>query len=654
MKKIGVFICWCGRNIAGTIDIEKVGKEIGEYASVVHCADYIYLCSDPGQEMIRNAIKEKALDSIVIAACSPTLHEVTFRSLAESIGMNAHLCENANIREQCSWVHVGEPDKATQKAVDIIKSMVEKVRLNVPLSPISVPITKRALVIGGGISGMQAALDVANAGYEVILVEREPSIGGHMAQLAETFPTLDCAQCILTPRMVEVGGHPRIKLLTYSEVKEVAGSVGNFTVRIKKKATFVDWDKCTGCGLCSDACRLKGKIQSKFERGLGKRAAAYIPFPQAVPLKCTIDPENCIYIQKGKCGTSPKCKEACEVGAIDFEQKDSYIEEKVGAIIIATGYDLYPKELIGEYGYGKYEDVIDGLQFERLLSASGPTGGEVRRPSDGKIPKELVFIQCVGSRDPEQHLPYCSKICCMYTAKHAMLYRHKVPGGQAYIFYIDIRAGGKGYEEFVQRAIKEDEVIYLRGRVSKVFKEGEKIVVWGVDTLTGKKIEVAADLVVLAMAMYPSEGVKELAKLLKISSDEYGFLSEAHPKLRPVESLTTGIYLAGCAQAPKDIPEAVAQACGAASKLCDLFSSDILLREPTIAGVDEEVCNGCGICVSVCAYDAVELRRNKAKVNEALCEGCGACAAACPSAAIQHKNFTKRQVFEMVMAATEV
>lgn len=646
MKRIGVFICHCGINIASTVDIEEVKSALKNYPGVVHIEDYKYMCSDPGQDLVRTRIKEKNLDGVVIAACSPTLHENTFRNAVAVVGMNPYNCEIANIREQCSWVH---PDKkiATPKAIRIIKAIIEKTRLDEALEPITVPVTRKALVIGAGIAGMQAAINIANSGYEVILVEREPSIGGHMAQLSETFPTLDCSQCILTPKMVEVSQNKNITLMTYSEVVDVSGFVGNFKVKIKQKAAFVDWDKCNGCGICIEKCPTK--VDSEFDQKLGKRKAIYKPFPQAVPNKVVIDKVNCLYFRTGKCQI---CKRLCPLDAIDYEQKDKIIEEEVGAIVVATGYKLYEITNIEEYGKGALPDVIDGLTFERLLSASGPTGGEIRRPSDGKVPKEVVFIQCVGSRDPENHFPYCSRICCMYTVKHAMLYKHRVPDGQPYIFYMDIRAGGKAYEEFVQRAVEEDEVIYLRGRVSKIYSEDGKVVVCGTDTLASKNIEIRADLVVLAMAIRPAEGIEQLAKLLKIQIDSNGFLSEAHPKLRPVESLSTGIYLAGCAQAPRDIPDTVAQASGAASMVGSLFATEKLYHEPIIAGVDEDICSGCGVCISVCPYDARELDPEKkvAKVNEVLCEGCGACSAACPSGAAQQKNFTDNQLNRMVKA----
>jgi heterodisulfide reductase subunit A len=651
MSRIGVFICHCGLNIAGTVDVKKVAKLLSNYSGVVCSTDYMYMCSDPGQDMIKKMVKEKKLDGVVVAACSPTMHETTFRNTIASVGLNPYKIEIANIREQCSWVHQDNKERATEKAVKIIEATVEKVKLNKPLAPLSVPITKRALVIGGGIAGIQASLDIADSGYEVILVEKNQSIGGHMLQLSETFPTLDCPQCIATPKMVQVGQHPRIKLLAYSEVEEVSGYVGNFKVKIRRKASFVNWDKCTGCGLCMEKCPVR--VPSEFNEFLAKRKAIYTLFPQAVPNKPVIDSSNCLYFTKGKCRV---CEKNCSLKAINFKQRDSLVEEKVGAIIVATGFDLMNKAEVGECGYGKYKDVIDSLQVERLLAPAGPTEGIPYRPSDGKIPKEVVFIQCVGSRDPEHYYPYCSKICCMYTVKQAMLYKHAVPDGQAYVFYMDIRCNGKGYEEFLQRGIEEDRILYLRGRVSKIFKDGDKIKVWGADTLTGRKIEISADLVVLAMAMVPSKGAKKLADKLRLATDDYGFLTEAHPKLRPVESLTAGYFLAGAAQAPKDIPETVAQASGAASKVDSLFSKDELYHEPIIANVDEEVCAGCGICEVLCPYSAIEIDKQEkvAKINPALCEGCGTCCAACPSGALELKGFRREQILSMIKVFTEV
>ncbi len=644
-KKTGVFVCHCGINIAGTVDVKKVTKDLAKHPGVEHSEDYVYMCSDPGQNLIIDSIKEKDLDKVVVACCSPTLHETTFRNAAKSAGINEFQCEIANIREQCSWVHK-DMDKATDKATRITRSAVERVQGNESLEPISIPVTRRALVIGGGIAGIQAALDMANTGYEVVLVERSPSIGGHMIQLSETFPTLDCSQCILTPKMVEVSKHPKIKLLTYSEVQDVSGYVGNFKVKILKKPTYVDPEKCTLCDECLKVCPVV--TSNEFDLGLTGRRAIYIPFPQAIPATYTLDIKNCPGLLPIACG---KCADVCDPEAIDYDMKPEIIEEEVGAIVVATGFDLYEKENLSEYGYGKYPDVLDGLQFERLCSASGPTQGKVLRPSDHKEPKEVVFIQCAGSRDPELHGAYCSKICCMDTAKHAMLYKHHVRDGQAYIFYIDIRSGGKGYEEFVQRAVEEDGVIYLRGKVAKIFEEKGKVKIWGVDTLSGKDIEIDADMVVLATAMRPSEGAQDLAKKLKIALDKDGFLAEAHPKLKPVESVTAGMFLAGAAQAPKDIPEVVAQASGAAAKAIAILSQERLFHSPNVAKVNLNLCTGCGMCVDVCPYEAVSLKDGKAEVNEVLCEGCGTCQATCLRAAIEVKNLTPAQVHEMITAS---
>ncbi|MBM4347433.1 MAG: CoB--CoM heterodisulfide reductase iron-sulfur subunit A family protein [Deltaproteobacteria bacterium] len=428
---------------------------------------------------------------------------------------------------------------------------------------------KKAMVIGGGIAGISASIDIGNAGYDVVLVEKLPSIGGRMLQLSETFPTLDCAQCTLTPKTVETGQHPHIKLLTYSEVDQVEGKAGDFTVRIRRKAAYVDWEKCTGCGLCQEKC--PSKRPSEFDRSMGLGKAIYTLSPQAVPNKPVINPSNCRYFLEKKCRV---CEKVCPVEAIDYEQQDRFVEVKVGAIVAAVGFDLLPMETFGEYGYGAVPDVIDGLAFERINSASGPTTGAIKRPSDGKVPKEVVFIQCTGSRDPERYMPYCSRVCCMYTAKHARLYKHKVHDGQVYIFYMDIRSTGKGYEEFIQQGMEEEGILYLRGRVSRIFRDDGRVVIWGVDTLTGKKVEVSADMVVLATAIIPQGEAKGLAQKLGVNTDEYGFFTEAERKLRPVETNREGIYLAGCAQGPKDIADAVAHANGAASKVQALFAKN--------------------------------------------------------------------------------
>ena len=1102
MKKIGVFICHCGINIAKTVDVEALTEEIKKYPGVAYAENYKYMCSDPGQNLILDAIKKQKLDAVVVSACSPTLHENTFRNVSERGSLNRYMCEMANIREHCSWVH-DDKEIATKKASHIIKSIIEKVRYDEPLEPIYVDVTRRALVIGAGIAGIQAALDIANAGIETILVEKTPSIGGHMAQLSETFPTLDCSQCILTPKMVEVAQHDKIKLLTYSEIEEISGSVGNFKVKVRQKSPFVDWEKCNGCAECDLVCPVS--TNNEFECDLTSRKAIYRPFPQAVPNRFTITklgqppcriacpagvnaqgyialiragkykealelereanpfasvcgrvcnhpcesdcvrgeldepiaiaslkryiadfgsypveqkkptgeqiavigsgpaglscayflakknyratvyeaekvvggmlvlgipefrlprastkadidhikafgveiktgvkigdklgiedlrknyravfvatgayeemklrvegedllgvihcidflkkvnlgekvtlgkkvavigggnaaidaarvskrlgsdvtilyrrsrkemPANaweveeaekegikieflvtpnrvlgtnkieaieCLRMELGapdasgrrrpipipgsefkipidnmipaisqkpqidwlgeefertkwgtlvvdpntlettvkgvysggdmvtgpatiieavaagkkaaeamdahirgveiehkewkkarpapetlvgekkipraempklsidrrkgfdevECGFDEEtvkqeasrclncaicceclqCEKVCEPDAIDHDLKDKILEYDVGAIVVATGFDIYDPLSLKEYSFGTIPDVVTSLQFERLLSASGPTVGEVRRPSDGRVPKRIVFIQCAGSRDKENHLEYCSKICCMYTAKHALLYKHRVHDGEPIIFYIDVRTGGKGYEEFYNR-VTDEGTTYIRGKVSKVYKDNGKIIVLGADTLSGKQVEVEADMVVLAAGIIPTKENEEFVRKLKIQCDANEFLTEAHPKLRPVESNTLGIYLAGVAQGPKDIPEVVAQASGAASKAIAILVKNKISFEPTIAGVDEDLCSGCSICVGVCPYDARELDKEKmvVKVNAALCQGCGSCSAACPSGAAQQRNLVDRQIEEMVVSVLE-
>ncbi|MBU2535607.1 MAG: CoB--CoM heterodisulfide reductase iron-sulfur subunit A family protein [Chloroflexota bacterium] len=646
-KRIGVFVCHCGLNIAGTVDVERVVEQIKDYPGVAHAEHYIYMCSDPGQELVRKAIREKDLNGIVMSNCSPSLHQTTFRKLAESEGLNPYLCEIANIREQCSWPHAADKETATRKAVSIIKSVIEKLRRNISLTPLVVPLTKRVMVVGAGVAGMQSALDIADSGYEVVLVERSPSIGGHTTQLSGTFLTGDRIPGLVSPMMSKVASHPNIRLYAYSEVEDVSGYVGNFKVNIRSKASCVDEAKCNCCGLCLGSCPVA--VPSEFDRGLSPRGAIYVPFPEALPPRPVIDRQACLHFDGDKCHA---CKDICPGDAIDFGQEDIIAEEEVGAIIVATGYELVPCGAIAEYAPDP--DVIDGLQFERLLSPSGPTSGEVRRPSDGKIPEQVVFIQCAGSRDPEHGVSYCSRVCCMYVAKQAQLYKQSVSDGQVYVFYMDIRSDAKGYEEYVKKVVDEERVLYLRGKASKIFRDGDKLKVWGADTLTGKSIEVAADLVVLATAMVPSPGVRELARKLNIITDQHGFITEAHIKLRPVETLTSGIYLAGTAQWPRDLPDTVASASGAASKILSLFSRKELLHEPTVAVVDTEVCSGCGQCVAICSYQAIELDPVKrvARVNEAVCDGCGACSVTCPSKAICHRNWTARQFFEIIDIAT--
>ena len=656
MARIGVFICHCGENIGRTVDCAAVAQAAARFPGVVHSVDYKYMCSDPGQQMIRDAVKQKKLTGVVVGACSPRMHERTFRAAAAAAGLNPFLLEMANLREHCSWVHE-KSGATTAKAAELVRLMVEKVRRNRALHPIRVPVEPTALVVGGGIAGIQAALDIATGGKKVILVEKSPSIGGHMARLSETFPTLDCSQCILTPRMVEAATHPNIRLMTYSEVEAVEGFVGNFTVTVRRKARYVDFDKCTGCGDCYKKCPQK-KIPNEFDAKLGCRTAIYTPFPQAVPNKPVIDAPNCTMLAKGKCGV---CAKVCPRGAVDFKDQDVLEKVKIGAIVLATGFELWDHKAYGEYGAGRLVDIIDGFQFERLASASGPTGGRILRPSDRSEPRTIVFVQCCGSRDEKAGFKYCSKICCMYTAKHAMLYRHKVHDGRAVVFYMDVRAAGKGYEEFIRRAVEADGAEYVRGRVSRIYRRQDgKLVVRGADTLAGRPMTIAADLVVLADAVVARPGAQRLAQMLGVSYDGDGFYSEAHPKLRPVETAAAGVFLAGACQAPKDIPDSVAQAGAAAAKVLGLFAAPELEREPIVARVDQALCAHCRACINACPYGAIKDLEQKdkagrvvrvvAEVNEGLCQGCGTCVAICRSNSIDLDGFTDEQVYAQIAA----
>lgn len=656
MARVGVFVCFCGANIADYVDVPRVVEEAKQIKEVKYAIDYKYMCSDPGQQMIRDAIVQHRLTSIVVAACSPRMHEKTFRKALSDAGMNPYLLEVANIREHSSWVHQKDKKAATEKASDLVRMAVAKSIANEQLHEISVPVTKRALVIGGGIAGIQAALDIADARIPVTLVEKSPSIGGRMAQLDETFPTLDCSQCILTPKMVDVASHPYIELIPYSEVIELDGYVGNYKAKIRKKASYVNFKTCTGCGACWQKCPVK--VPNEYNMGIDKRKAIYTPFPQAVPNKPVIDAERCTMLLKGKCGI---CAKVCEKGAIDFKMQDEVIEREIGAVVIATGYDLWDPKPYEEYGVGRFKDIITSLEFERMVSANGPTGGLPLRPSDGKVPKSVVFIKCIGSRDEAKGIEYCSKICCMYTAKHAILLHHKVHDSHAYIFYMDIRAAGKGYEEFVKRAQVDTAATYLRGRVSKIFKKGDQLIVRGEDAQIGQVVEVEADLVVLATAIIPPKGNPDLARLLGVSYDKYGYMSEAHPKLRPVETAKAGIFLAGCTQAPKDIPDTVAQASACAAKVCGLFSGDTMKKDPMISKVNNEFCSGCQNCILVCPYQAIvtdeipmgpgsKEMRTVAKINEGVCQGCGSCVAICRSMAISLAGFTDPQIINEIVA----
>ncbi len=660
MQRVGVFVCWCGSNIAATVDVEKVAEILSHEPGVVFSTHYQYMCSQAGQEMIQESIRKYSLTGVVICSCSPRMHENTFRKTVQQAGLNPYMLEIANIREQCSWIHK-DKDVGTEKAVILGRAAIAKVHLNAPLTAGTSPVKKRALVIGGGIAGIQTALDIADAGFPVDIVEKKPTIGGKMTQIDKTFPTLDCAACILTPKMVDAAQNENIKIYSYAEVASVKGFVGDFKVTIKKKARFVDETKCTGCGLCTEKCPQK-KVPNEFNLGLDNRRAIYIPFAQAVPKVATIDADYCTMLKSGKCGV---CSKVCTVGAIDYKQQDEYIEEEYGAIVVATGFEPIRLDKFDEFAYSQSPDVVTSLEFERLMNAAGPTGGTLLRPSDGQHPHNIVFVQCVGSRcdSAEKGKSYCSKICCMYTAKHAMLCREKYPDTDVYVFYIDVRTPGKNFDEFYRRAVEEYGVHYIKGMVGKVVPQDGKLLVQASDLLGNRQLHIDADMVVLAAAIEPDKSARPLATMLTASMDTNDFFTEAHPKLRPVESPTAGIFLSGACQGPKDIPETVAQASAAAAKVIGLLCKDKLVCNPCTAQPDELMCNGCSSCEKVCPYGAITyinkdfrgpnrttVSRRVAQVNPAVCQGCGACTVACPSGAMDLKGFSNKQIMAEVDA----
>ena len=650
-ERIGVYVCHCGSNIAGIVDVENVATWAGEQLAergVVIARDYKFMCSSLGQELIEKDIQEEGLTRVVVAACSPHLHENTFRTACERGGLNRYLCELVSIREQVSWVHTDRA-AATAKSKAVISGGVERVVHHEPLEPLHVPIHPATMVVGGGIAGLQAAIEIADAGFPVYLVEREPSIGGHMSQFDKTFPTLDCAACILTPKMVMAGTHKNIKLLTYSEVERVDGYVGNFTVTIRKKARFVNEELCTGCAICQEKCPKK-VIDEIYEAGLGYRKAVYTPFPQAVPKFPVIDVPNCIYFQKGTCKA---CEKFCPTNAIDFSQKDETITVEVGNIILATGYDLFDPRQVSQYGYGRLANVFTSLEFERLTNAAGPTNGNIVLRDGVTTPKSVGIIHCVGSRDRNFN-NYCSVICCMQSLKFAHLV-HERTGATVYNFYIDMRTAYKEYDEFYQRVLEEG-TLFVRGKVAEVTDasrltgEDGKLIIQVEDTLAGKQRRIPVDMVVLSAAMMPRYDAKEVAKLFGISCSANGWFIEKHPKLDPVATMTEGIFIAGCVQGPKDIPSSVSQGAAASARVLGRIQQGEIALEPIRATVIAEKCSGCRICNNLCPFNAISFHDDRmvTEINPALCQGCGTCVAACPAGAITGTGFSNEQVFAQI------
>ncbi len=648
--RVGVFICHCGLNIAGTLDIKELVEYSKTIPDVVYVKENRYTCADPGQEEIRKGIKDYKLNRVVVAACSPRMHEPTFRRTVSEAGLNPFLFEMANIREFASWCHPSTPKEATERAKDTIRMAVAKARLMMPLQTIEVPVTNKALVVGGGIAGMNAALDLAEMGFKVYLLEKGESIGGHMAALDKTFPTLDCSICIEGPKMVDVGRHPNIEIISNADLLKVDGYVGNFKVKIRRNPRFVLADKCTGCGECKDACPIE--FPNEWDMNLGTRKAISVPFDQAVPLIYTINKDYCIECYK--------CVDICGAReAINFEQPPEEIDIEVGAIIVATGYDIYLPYDMPLLGYGKYPNVITSMEFERLILAAGPTSGKVIRASDGKKPHTIAFIQCVGSRDKNKY-PYCSNYCCMYTLKHVVQLKEKYKEDvEIYVFYIDIRSPGKGYEEFYDRA-REGGVNFIRGRVSRIDEDPKthNLILHSEDANLGVPIEVEAEMVVLATASIPKQGSDELARVLNLTRGADGFFMESHPKLKPLEAPTDGIFFAGACQGLKDIPYSVSQGSGAASKAATVISKPTWKIEPIVSVVDASRCRNvtakCGICAERCPYGSIKIEPNKpAQIITASCHGCGTCVAECPQDAITQLHFTDAQILAQIRAALE-
>ena len=649
--RIGVYVCHCGLNIAGSVDCAEVAKFAATLPHVVLAQDNRYTCSDQGQAGIQKDIKEKKLNRVVVASCSPRLHEPTFRKTCEDAGLNKYLFEMANIREHCSWVHLYDRKAGTEKAKDLVKMAVAKATLLQPAEEIEVPITRKVLVIGGGVAGIQAALDLADTGYKVYLIEKEPSIGGMMARIDKTFPTMDCSICILAPKMSDVGHHPNVELLTNSEVSEVKGYIGNFHAKVLKKARYVTKD-CTACGECVKVCPIV--TPNEFDVGLATRHGIYTPFAQAVPSTYIIDMNLCL--NKDGVVVCDKCIKACERQAIKFEMKPEIQEIEVGTIVVATGADVFDPSVIPDYGYGKFPNVITSLEFERLINAGGPSGGHLIRPSDKQIPKRVAFIQCVGSRSDKTGKPYCSNVCCMNTIKDSLLIKEHWPDTEIYVFYVDIRAYGKGFEDLYKRARKEG-VVFIRGLPAEIREDKRTRNLWliGENTLKSELYRTNADMVILSIGLEARKDSETIQRLLTLSRNQDGFFLEAHPKLRPVDAATGGIFFAGCAESPKDIKDSVTQASAAAARAGILMAKGKVTVEAITPIPYPEKCTACGLCVKVCPYNALTLDKEKKRVTviEAACGGCGTCAAECTFGALTQSHFTDEQIIAQIDAITE-
>jgi len=637
--RIGVYVCRWGVNIGATVDCDVVRDAVEHLSNVVVARVNDFTCSDPGQQIIKNDILELGLNRVVVAACTPKIHEPTYRAVLVEAGLSPYYFQMVNLREHCSYVHANDKKNATKKAIRLVQAGVNRARELESVPRKVIPVIRAALVIGAGIAGMNAALDLANQGINVYLIEKEPTIGGKMAQLDRIYPTDDCGIWVLAPIMVNTYKHPNINLYTYSDIIEFNGIPGNYKCTIRKNPRYVDESKCTGCGLCTTKCPIK--IPNDFDRGIGDRGAIYIPFPQAVP--------NYAVIDKTVCTNCKNCQRICPAEAVDFDQEPEYIDINVGAVIIATGYDEYPIMETNDYNYGISPDVITQIELERILSPIGPTDGHVYRISDGQIPNTIVMIQCVGSRSVKE-LPYCSAVCCNVALKNAQLLKQEYPEMDVILFYIDIRTSDKGNEEYYRR-IRDLGIRMIRGKVGEIVEDPDtkKLIIRAFSSLTGEIIKVNADLVVLSTGMIPSKGTAEIIDVIGLGTGPNGFLTEIHGCLSPQETTNMGIYICGCAAGPKNIPYSVSTALAAASKVATLLSHDTINQELIIAEVENNLCMGCHRCEKVCYYEAIKVGEdNVAIVDDLKCKGCGVCVTSCPARAIDLKYYRDKQFIEEI------
>jgi len=638
-EHIGVFICHCGGNISDAIDIPSVKQEIG--TSDIPVFDCEYLCSNIGQDLIKTIIDKHSLDKVVIGACTPAKHEKLFKKCIGDAGLNTSMLEIANLREQCSWVHTGNP-AATKKSISLLNGKIKRIQTAHPLTPVQVTINPNAMVIGGGIAGINTALNLANNDIHTYLIEQDVTIGGNTAKIGKIFSpeklAEECAMCSLSPLMNEVGSHPNITLLTYTEVESASGNVGDFKVTMRKKARYVK-DNCMACGRCSEVCPVYA--ENDFNCGVKDKKAISMRFAQSVPQVYSIDPDHCIELAGTDCG---KCLDVCKVDAIDFGQKDEFIDINVGAIVVATGFDEYDASLKPQYGYGIFKNVITQMELARILGVNGPTLGKLARPSDNSTPKNIVMIQCVGSRD--EHAggnKYCSRYCCMAALKHASLISKKDPDANVTICYIDIRAFGL-YENYY-RAVQDMGISFVRGRPAEVVeRSNNNLIVKIEDTLTQELKEIPADMVVLSSAMEASSGTKQIARILDVTLSEDGFIKEKHSKLRPVDTSRDGIFVCGTAQSPKDVTDTIAQSGLAAARASAFISNKVISFNPHIAHMDHSLCNSCGECLK-CPFDAISKNGSgNISINPLVCNGCGYCTKLCSKNAISIDGYKEEQI----------